>query len=114
MATVVVAWTKKLARLVARIWKTVPALRFGTENTPVSLMTPPLADQLTAVSLALVTRAANWTLAPGAAVGFSGESLMDAVGDTFAAELDATGAIADPHPTVANSGREMIATKTAV
>jgi hypothetical protein len=76
-------------------------------------MTPPLADQLTAVSLALVTRAANWSLAPGAAVGFSGESLMDAVGDTFA-ELEATGAIADPHPTAANSGREMIATKTAV
>jgi hypothetical protein len=114
MATVVVPWTKKSARLVARIWKTVPALPFGTVNTPVSLMTPPLEDQLTALSLALVTRAANWTLAPGAPVEFSGESLMDAVGDTFAAELDARGAIADWHPTVANSGREMIAAKTAV
>jgi len=83
-------------------------------NIPVLVMMPPLADQFTAVSLVSLTRAPNWTLVPGANVGFSGESLMDAVGDTFAAELDATGVIADPHPTVANSGREMIATKTAV
>ena len=114
MATVVTPWTERSARLVATTWKTVPALPFGTVNRPVSLMVPPFADQLRALSLALLTRAANWTLAPGATVGFSGESVMDAVGDTFAAELDATGAIADRHPTVANSGREMIATKTAV
>jgi len=89
-------------------------LSFGTVNMPVLLIMPPFADQLTALSLALLTRAANWTLAPGATVAFSGESVMDDEGDTFAAELDATGAIADRHPTVANSGRDMIATKRAV
>jgi hypothetical protein len=91
----------------------VPALPFGTVNTPASVMMPSLADQLTALLLALLTRAANWTMAPGATVRFSGESLMDAVSD-FAAKWDATGAIADPHPTVANTGREMIPTKAAV
>jgi len=114
MTTVVMPWAEESAQLVATIWKTLPTLSFGTLNTPVLLMTPPLADQFTAVLLVLRTRAANWTFVPGATVGFSGESLMDAVGDTFAAELDATGAIADWHPTVANSGREMMATKTAM
>jgi hypothetical protein len=38
---------------------------------------------------------------------------MEAVGDTFVAKLDGLGAIALEHPTVASSGSEMIATKTA-
>jgi hypothetical protein len=44
-------------------------------------------------------------------------TLMDAVGDAFVAfvgELEALGAIADKHPTVASSGSEMIAMKTVL
>ena len=55
---------------VATIRKTVPAVPVGTVNSPVLVMTPPLADQVTAVVLAFLTRAANCTLVPDAAVGF--------------------------------------------
>jgi hypothetical protein len=62
---------------VATIWKTVPAVPFGTVNSPVLVMTPPLADQFRAVLLALLTTAANCTFVPGASVGFSGVILTD-------------------------------------
>ena len=114
IARVVMPWAEESAPLVATIWKTSPAVPFGTVNSPVLVMTPPLADQFTAVLLALLTRAANWTFVPGATVGFSGVSLMDAVADPFVAELDALGAIADEHPTVAINRSSMIPVKTAV
>jgi hypothetical protein len=55
---------------------------------------------------------ANWTFVPGATVGFSGGSLVDAVADPFVAELDALGTIADKDPTVASNGSKMIAVTT--
>ncbi|MGA8504206.1 MAG: hypothetical protein WB762_01220, partial [Candidatus Sulfotelmatobacter sp.] len=104
IARVVMPWAKESSRLVATIWKTVPAGPFGTVNSPVSVMTPPLADQVTAVLLALLTRAANGTLVPGATVGFSGMTLMVAAADPFVVELDALGAVAGEHARVASNG----------
>jgi hypothetical protein len=113
IARVVVPWAEESARLVATIWKTVPAVPFGTVNSPASVRTPPLADQVTAVSLELLTRAANWTFVPGATVGFSGVILTDAMADPFVIELDGLGVIADEHPTAAINGSKMIPVKTA-
>jgi hypothetical protein len=73
IAKVVVPWTEESARLVATIWKTVPAVRFGTVNSPVLVMTPPLADQVTAVLLELLTIAENCIFPPGATDGSAGE-----------------------------------------
>jgi rhamnogalacturonyl hydrolase YesR len=80
-------------------------------------MTPPLADQYTAVSPVLLTSAENWMLAPGATVGFPGVIWMDGLvmAVLFVSGLDAAaGVIADEHPTVASMGRKMIPAKTAL
>jgi len=64
-------------------------------------MTPPLADQYTAVSLVLLTSAENWMLAPGATVGFPGVIWMDGLvmAVLFVSGVDAAaGVIADEHP----------------
>jgi hypothetical protein len=73
IARVVMPWAEESAKLVATIWKTSPAVPFGTVNSPVLVMTPPLADQVTAVLLELLTIAVNCTFPPAATDGSAGE-----------------------------------------
>ena len=96
--------------LVATIWITLPGLAFGAVNSPFSVMTPPVADQVTPVLLVLVTSAENCSGAPGASVEVPGVTLTTGAGDCFAAGWDAAGAgvIAEEHPTVASEGSKMI------
>ncbi|MGA8504201.1 MAG: hypothetical protein WB762_01195, partial [Candidatus Sulfotelmatobacter sp.] len=95
---------KESSRLVATIWKTVPAVPFGTVNSPELVMAPPLADQVTGALVVSLNKAVNWTFAPGATVGFSGMTLMVAAADPFVVELDALGAVAGEHARVASNG----------
>jgi|ERR1700727_1651353 hypothetical protein len=96
--------------LVATIWITLPGLAFGAVNSPLSVMTPPLADQVTPVLLVLVTTAENCSGVPDATVEVPGVTLTTGIDDGFAAGLDAAGAagvVAEEHPTVASEGSKM-------
>src|SRR5580700_11433256 len=113
IARVAMPRTKESATLVATIWITLPGLALGVVNSPFSVMTPPLADQVTPVFLVLVTNAENCSGVPGATVEVPGVTLTTGVDDCFAAGLDAAGAgvIAEEHPMVASEGSKMIPAK---
>jgi hypothetical protein len=113
IARVAMPRTKELATLVATIWIMLPGLALGVVNSPLSVMTPPVADQVTPVLLVLVTSAENCSGVPGATVEVPGVTLTTGVDDRFAAGLDAAGAgvIAEEHPTVASEGSKMIPAK---
>jgi hypothetical protein len=110
IARVAMPRTKELATLVATIWITLPGLALGAVNSPFSVMSPPVADQVTPVLLVLVTSAENCSGVPGATVEVPGLTLTTGDDVCFAAGLDAAGAgvIAEEHPMVASKGSKMI------
>src|ERR1700735_833977 len=97
--------------LVATMGIRLPGLALGAVNSPLSVMTPPVADQVTPVLLVLVTTAENCSGVPGAIVEVPGVTLTTGTDDVVAAGWDAAvaaGVVAEEHPPVASEGSKMI------
>ena len=73
MVTGVLAWAVLAATLLAVIVIDAGLPVVGAVNKPVDEIVPALADQFTAVLLALLTAALNWIFPPAATDGSSGE-----------------------------------------
>src|SRR5579862_5283198 len=73
MVTTVLACVAPWISLLAVIVIDFAAPLVGAVNKPLEEMTPPVADQVTAVLLVLVTAAVNWSFPPATTDGSAGE-----------------------------------------